>query len=324
MRARCWTRSAILEALQQLQVITQQRPEFAEAWLVEGTLLAQDNQLDPADTALKQYLDLAQKQRASDERKRGMAQAYLALSQVAEKRRDFPAANAWLDRIDDPQDLLAAQSRRASILAQQGKMDEARKLIRSLPERDANDARMKMLAEISLLRDNKQYKAAYELLAQASAADPKDPDLLYDQAMMAEKLGEYTDMEKLLRQVIAVKPDYHHAYNALGYSLAERNTRLPEAKQLVQKALEYAPNDPFISDSLAWVEFRMGNNTEALRILQTAFKDKPDPEIAAHLGEVLWTTGQRDQAQKVWHEGLLLSADNETLLETLKRLKVKP
>jgi predicted Zn-dependent protease len=130
-------------------------------------------------------------------------------------------------------------------------------------------------------------------------------------------------MERLLRQLIAKKPDYQHAYNALGFSLAERNVRLPEARQLIQKALEYAPGDPFISDSLAWVEFRMGNKAEALRILQQAYKDRPDPEIAAHLGEVLWSLGQREQAEAIWREGMLLSSDNETLIETLKRLKVK-
>jgi predicted Zn-dependent protease len=142
--------------------------------------------------------------------------------------------------------------------------------------------------------------------------------------MVAEKLGDFPDMERLLRQVMTAKPDYHHAYNALGFSLAERNQRLPEAKQLIQKALEFAPGDPFISDSLAWVEFRMGNRGEALRILQAAYKERPDPEIAAHLGEVLWSLGQRDQAQTVWREGMLLNAENETLQETLKRLKVRP
>jgi predicted Zn-dependent protease len=182
---------------------------------------------------------------------------------------------------------------------------------------------MKTMAEVSLLRDNKLYKPAYELLAQAAAKDPADPDLLYDQAMMAEKLRDFADMERLLRQVIAKKPDYHHAYNALGFSLAERNVRLPEAKQLIQKALEYSPGDPFITDSLGWVEFRMGNRAEALRILQGAYKERPDPEIAAHLGEVLWTLGEREQAQSIWREGMLQSSDNETLLETLKRLKVK-
>jgi Flp pilus assembly protein TadD len=131
-------------------------------------------------------------------------------------------------------------------------------------------------------------------------------------------------MERLLRQVIALKPDYQHAYNALGYSLAERGIRLPEAKELIQKALAYAPNDPFITDSLGWVEFRMGNKAEAARILETAYKSRPDADIAAHLGEVYWSLGQRDRAQSVWREGLLLNAENETLMETLKRLRVTP
>jgi tetratricopeptide (TPR) repeat protein len=312
------------EALQQLQVVTRERPDLAEAWLAQGSLLAQDNQLAPAEAAVKKYLELAQGQPAGEERSRGMAQAYLSLAQIAERRRDFPQANAWLDRIENAQDLVQAQNRRASILARQGKMDEARKLIRALPERTPADARMKTMAEVQLLRDNKQYKPAYELLGQAIATDPADADLLYDQAMLAEKMGNFDGMEKLLRDLIAKKPDYHHAYNALGFSLAERNVRLPEARQLIQKALEFAPGDPFISDSLAWVEFRMGNKAEALRILQTAYKERPDPEIAAHLGEVLWSVGQRDQAQGIWREGLLLNAENDTLVETLKRLKVKP
>jgi tetratricopeptide (TPR) repeat protein len=311
------------EALQQLQVVTRERPDFAEAWLAQGVLMVQDNQLAPAEAAIRKYIELQQTEAASEERSRGLAQAYLSMAQIAEKRRDFPAAGAWLDRIENSQDLVAAQNRRASILARQGKMDEARKLLRALPERTPADARAKMMAEVSLLRDHKMYKPAYELLAQAAAGNP-DPDLLYDQAMMAEKLGDFGDMERLLRQVIAKKPDYHHAYNALGFSLAERNVRLPEAKQLIQKALEFAPGDPFITDSLGWVEFRMGNKAEALRILQAAYKQRPDPEIAAHLGEVLWSIGQRDQAQSVWREGMLLNGENETLLETLGRLKVKP
>lgn len=312
------------EALQQLTLVTKERPEYPEAWLAQGALLVGDNQLAQAETSLRKYLDLVKDQPASEERSRGTAQAYLSMAQVAEKRRDFAAANAWLDRIENAQDLIAAQNRRASILARQGKMDEARKLLRSLPERTPADARTKTMAEVALLRDNKMYKQAYDLLAQAAAKDPTDADLLYDQAMMAEKLRDFGDMERLLRQVIAKKPDYHHAYNALGFSLAERGQRLPEAKQLIEKALEFAPGDPFITDSLGWVEFRMGNKAEALRILQGAYKERPDPEIAAHLGEVLWVLGQHDQAHVIWREGMLLNGDNETLQETLKRLKVKP
>lgn len=311
------------EASQQLQIVTRQKPDFAEAWLVQGTLQLQDNHYDAAQASLQRYIKLTEDQRQGDERSRGLAQAYLSLAQIAEKRKDYPGAEAWLNKIDNAQDLVGAQNRRASLLAKQGKMAEARQLLRGLPERSPGDARMKLMAEVQLLRDNKQYQSAYDLLSSATAGDPKDTDLLYDQAMLAEKIGSLPEMERLLRQLIEAKPDYHHAYNALGYSLAERNVRLPEAKQLIQKALEFAPGDPFITDSLGWVEFRMGNKAEALRILDGAYKSKPDAEIAAHLGEVLWSMGQRDRAMAVWREGLLLNAENETLQETLKRLRVK-
>jgi predicted Zn-dependent protease len=312
------------EASQQLRVVTAEKPDYPEAWLVQGTLQLQDNRDAQAETSIKRYIELAQSQGNPEERSRGLAQAYLAMSRIAEKRKDYQQAGAWLDRIENPQDLVAAQNRRASILARQGKMEEARKLLRALPERGPDDARLKLSAEVQLLREHKQFKAAFDLLAQATAKEPFDADLVYDQAMIAEKMGNLAEMERLLRQVIAAKPQYHHAYNALGYSFADRKLRLPEAKELIQKALTFAPDDPFISDSLAWVEFRMGNKAEALRILDAAYKTRPDAEIAAHLGEVLWSLGQRDRAQAIWKEGLLLNSESETLQETLKRLRVKP
>lgn len=162
------------------------------------------------------------------------------------------------------------------------------------------------------------------MLTQAIQSQPTDTDLLYDQALLAEKLRDYENMERLLRKLIALKPDYHHAYNALGYSFADRNVRLAEARTLINKALEFAPDDPMIRDSLGWVEFRTGNMKKALEILQSAYKARPDADIAAHLGEVLWVMGQRDQAVAVWREGLRLSSDSETLTETLKRFQVSP
>jgi tetratricopeptide (TPR) repeat protein len=131
------------------------------------------------------------------------------------------------------------------------------------------------------------------------------------------------DMERLLRQATQIKPDFHHAYNALGYSLADRNIRLPEALELIRKALSYAPADPFITDSLGWVEFRMGRAAEALKLFETAYQAKKDAEIAAHYGEVLWSLGQRERALLIWKEGQQLNPDNETLLETIKRLQVR-
>jgi tetratricopeptide (TPR) repeat protein len=219
---------------------------------------------------------------------------------------------------------MAAQMRRASLLAHQGQMDRARALLRNHPERRPEDARLKFVAEAQLLRDFKQWEQAYELYGEAVIRFPKDSDLIYDQAMMAEKLNRIDDMERLFRQVIELKPDHHHAYNALGYSLADRGLRLTEARQLIEKAVSMAPDDAYIQDSLGWVEFRDGNIARALQILQAAFDKRPDAEIAAHLGEVLWVSGDRDKAMKIWREGLLLASDNETLQNTLQRLRVKP
>jgi tetratricopeptide (TPR) repeat protein len=314
------------ESAAQIQIITTEKPDYAQAWLIQGSLEFQDNKPQAAEKTLQRYIQLVMARPASEQRaefSRGLTQAYLLLAQIAEQRKDYVIAGAWLNRIESKDDLQRVQTRRAGILARQGKLDEARKLIQSLPERSPEESRMKLSAEVQLLRDNKQYQAAYELLAAATARDSKDFDLLYDLAMVADKLGRTDEMERLLRDIINGKPQYHHAYNALGYSFAERNTRLPEARQLILKALEFAPGDPFISDSLGWVEFRSGNKAEALRILQNAFKAKPDAEIAAHLGEVLWSMGQRDQARSVWTEGARLNAENETLVDTLKRLRVK-
>ncbi len=314
------------EAGAQLQIVIVSKPGFAPAWLVLGSLQLQDNQLALAQTSFERYvaISLATNQPNEDEEPdRGLALAYLSLAQIAEKRKDFAGAEAWINKIENSGDLIQAQTRRASILASRGQLEEGRQLIRSLPVRNPGDARMKLLAEVGLLRDLKQYQLAYDLLAKAIAASPQETDFLYDQAMMAEKLGRLPEMERLLRLVIAAKPDAYNAYNALGYSLADRNVRLPEAKALIQKALEFVPNDPFIRDSLAWVEFRLGNNAEAVSIFADAFKAKPDAEIAAHYGEVLWSMGQRDKALSIWREGQLLNPENETLVETLKRLNVK-
>jgi Flp pilus assembly protein TadD len=131
-------------------------------------------------------------------------------------------------------------------------------------------------------------------------------------------------MERLLRRVIELKPDNAHAHNALGYSLADRQQRLPEAKQLVARALELSPGDPFITDSLGWVEFRLGNHEEAARLLRQAYASRPDVEIGAHLGEVLWALGQRDDARRIWREAKGRDAANDVLRETLSRLRVDP
>ena len=272
------------EATEQLQAITRKDPKLTDAWLVLGSLQFEQGQDKEAETSLARYVSLAS-QAPTDTSTRGLNQA---------------------------------QTRRAALLARQGKMGEARELIHQIPTSNADEQRSRVLAEVQLLREHRQWQAAFDLLAANSG---NDNDLVYEQAMLAEKLNQLDEMEKLLRQVIAQNPSYYNAYNALGFSLADRNMRLPEAKQLIIKALTFAPNDPFITDSLGWVEFRLGNLGSALSYLQKAYKDRADAEIAAHLGEVLWKMKRPDEALKVWREALDTAPNNETLQETLQRLK---
>ena len=311
------------DASRQLESATAAKPDLVEAWLVLATLHLQSNRLEEAEKDLQRYMALLSASQDAEVRQRGLTQAYLLQAQVAEKKQDFAAAEAWLQRIENVEEMFTAQSRRASLLARQGKVEQARALLRSLPGKSAEDQRMKLLAEVQLLRELKLYREAYKVQTELVALAPADPEVVYDQAMLAERAGQPDEMERLLRQVIAQNPDYHHAYNALGYSLAERGQRLPEAKQLILKALEFAPKDPFITDSLGWVEFRLGNVAQALKHLEAAYSARPDVEIGAHLGEVLWSTGDRERALQVWRESQRVSPDNETLKDTLTRFGVK-
>jgi tetratricopeptide (TPR) repeat protein len=254
----------------------------------------------------------------------GLTQAWLLLSQAAEMRGDYKAADAWLSKIDSPQRALEVQTRRASILAHQGKIDQARAQIRQAPEHSPEDARAKLIAEAQILSDAKRWRDAEGVLAQANQRFPDDPDLLYEQAMLAERLDKLDEMERLLRKVIALKPDNQNAYNALGYSLADHNLRLPEARALIEKALQLAPGEPFITDSLGWVDFKMGRTDEAEKLLRQAYTARPDPEIAAHLGEVLWTQGRHDEARQLLLEAHRRDAANEALNKVMNKLKVQP
>jgi Flp pilus assembly protein TadD len=165
---------------------------------------------------------------------------------------------------------------------------------------------------------------AYDVLREATQRFPDEADLLYDRAMMAERLQRHDDMERLLKTVMTLSPDNPNAFNALGYSLADRGIRLDEARPLIERALTLRPGDPFITDSLGWLEFRLGRIDEALRLLNQAWSARPDAEIAAHLGEVLWQQGQSERAREIWKRGLQLDRNNETLQQVLKRLNVQP
>ena len=310
------------ESEKQLLTLSTHQPQLAESWLMLGALQLQSQRLADAQASLKRYLDLSSSLEP-EQRERGDTQAYLSLAQIAEQQKQFEEARQWLDRIGVTEDLLRIQLRRASLLNREGKLQEAIELIRATPEQKATDARAKLLAEAQLLKDAKQTAAAFKLLNQAIEQAPDDADVLYEQAMLAEKLGRFAEMERSLRRVIEIEPNNAHAHNALGYSLADRNERLPQAKELIEKALGLLPNDPFILDSLGWVEFRLGNTAEAVRLLRNAMQLRADAEIAAHLGEVLWFIGEREEALRILRQAHTLQPDSETLQSTLQRLGIR-
>lgn len=329
------------DATAQVERVTASEPAMASPWLTLGALQLELRHPKEATAALLTFIE---RLNASPEpavtpavpsadpsdddggsgggNDRGLTQAHLMLAQAAEMQGDFKGAEGWLAKVESPQRALDVQIRRASLLARQGRLQDGIDLIRKAPESGNDDARAKVLAEVQLLRDAKDWARARTVLEAANQRFPNDPDLLYEQSMMAEKLNRIDEMERLLRRVIELRPEHHHAHNALGFSLADRGLRLPEAKALIERALELAPGEPFITDSLGWVEYRMGNRAEAIKHLSQAYRSRPDPEIAAHLGEVLWMNGQRDEARRILREGRSRDESNDVLKETLARLKV--
>lgn len=319
------------DALQQVQQLIERHPDSADAWLLRGALSAQIQAQAPAQAHLQHYLELSQAQLArtdlpaaqAEHLQRGRSQAHLLLAQLASAQGDDVQAERWLSAVVHPQDRLRALIRRAELIAKRGALDDALALLANAPDSGADDAQRLYVAQLSLLRQHKNWSRALDLVQDALAHDPDDPDHLYDQALLQERLGALSDMERSLRRVIALRPDDAHAYNALGYSLAERNLRLDEALTLVEKAVSLAPQDAYIRDSLAWVRFRLGQGEQALTLLQQAMQAQPDAEIAAHLGEVLWSLQRREQALQAWRQGHSLAPDNDTLQQTLKRLGVR-
>ena len=251
---------------------------------------------------------------------------YFNLGAVADAQKAPAAAIAWYQRITAGEYFVTAQLKISHILAKRDGVAAGRKHLSDaqLAEQDAPETRIQLvLAEAQLLRDLKAHADAFVLLTEAIAKDPDTADLLYDRAMVAEKINKLDVMEADLRRVIELRPEHAHAYNALGYTLAERNQRLDEALELVQKALKFAPNDVFIQDSLGWVQYRLGQTDEALKTLKNAYRSRRDPEIAAHLGEVLWIKGEREEALNVWKASLVENPDNEALMAVLKRFSPK-
>ena len=308
-------------ARKEFLVLDKSRPNDPGTLYALGVLSMQLNDARGAEGYFTRFIDVTDK---TPDQENDPTKALLILSQLAEERGDTKAATDWLDRIDsdDPKVQLSVALRRAQLLAKGGDLAGARKQLATLQPLDKAEQAQVVLVDSQILRDAGKNQEAFKLMQDGVKRFPDNMDFLYDYALMAEKLGKIDVMEKSLRQVIAKVPDNQHAYNALGYSLAERNVRLKEAHELIQKALGMAPNDPFIMDSMGWVQYRMGNLSEAAAHLRKAYSLRNDPEIAVHLGEVLWKMGQQDDARKLWREAKAKDPRNDALKSTLTRLRV--
>jgi Flp pilus assembly protein TadD len=300
-------------------VLLKEQPQDLTALFALGILSTQINDTKAAEKYLTTYLQVLSTQ---PDEERDPNQALLILAQIAEERKDTEAALKWLSQVEPGEAYLGAQIKRAQINARRGDVPYARKMLHEIDAPGEREQVQLIVAEGQILRDANQMAEAMNVLKAGIKRYPANTDLLYDYAMLAEKSKQLDVMETTLRKIIELAPNNQHAYNALGYSLAERNMRLQEAFALIEKALNLAPEDPFIMDSMGWVQFRLGRIKEAEALLRRAYELRPDAEIAVHLGEVLWVKGQKDDAQKLWRDAQTKDPQNDTLKSTLARLNV--
>ncbi len=312
----------LADAKREFETLLQQYPQDQTALYAIGLLSAQANELADAERYLAAYIKTLN---GVPDRERDSTQALMVLAQIAEQRGDIPAALKWLEMVDGSAQgsYIGAVMKRAQLTAQGGQLDAARALLQRA-DVASDDERIKLIvSEAQLLRDAGRVREAMQLIGEALESHADSVDLLYEHAMLAEKEKQFDLMESQLRKMMKLAPDNQHSYNALGYSLAERNLRLPEAYDLIKKAMSLAPEDPYIMDSLGWVEFRLGRYEQAETTLRRAYGLKPDPEIAAHLGEVLWVLGREEEARTLWRNANAKDPRNATLQGTLQRLQVK-
>ncbi len=314
-------------ALDELGLMSAQYPEDFDLLFVRAQLAYQDKRLSQARELLLQYVEVQlQRQDAiapgATDAAAAVADAYQLLARIAQDEGQADEAIAWLGRIEEPSARYSARLRQASIRAEQGRVDEAVAMIDAAHPADQDEQLIGVLTLSQILRNAKRYEQAIERLQQANLEILDSVEIKYELGMLLERQKRYSDMEKYLRQVIELDPGYAHAYNALGYSMADRNVRLEEAYELIHRAHQILPDDPYILDSMGWVKFRQGDNQLAERYLRQAFEVRPEGEIAAHLGEVLWVMGQQDKAKEVWRQGLELEDGSPVLKETLERFGV--
>ncbi|MBI5659214.1 MAG: tetratricopeptide repeat protein [Nitrosomonadales bacterium] len=298
------------ESRREFRYLLEVHPENADLAFAVAMLSLEMGELEQAENQLHLALDKG---------KRDEHTVYYYLGQLSEARKDDEKALEHYLKVRDGEHAHAARLRMAFLAAKTGKIEEAREYLRQTVTQNNQQRVQLLLTEAQLLREAKQIEEAYRVLTQGLEKLPGHPNLLYVAAMLADQLGKHEAFEQMMRKVIQVKPDHAQAYNALGYSLLDRNERIEEGMQLVEKASQLAPDDSAVIDSVGWGHYRLGNLSKSLEFLRRAYSANPDPEIAAHLGEVLWAHGDKEQARKIWDDSLKLHPDNAVLQAVMKK-----
>lgn len=315
-------------ALEEVRSMALLAPEDFELIYIQAQINYRAGRLDQADAFLQQFVGVqSQRQEAvapgASDAGEALADARLLRAAIAEDQGRLEDAIIELGRIDDPAMRFPARLRQASLRARQGNLDEALAMLQSIEPMDEDERMQQAMLAAQLLRSAGRYEDVVTLLRQVDEELQDSADIKYELAMALEPLDRIGEMEHLLREVIELDPSYAHAYNALGYTFAERNIRLDEARELIERAHELLPDNPYILDSMGWVRYRQGDLLDALTYLQRAYAQSQDVEISVHLGEVLWALGRRGEARSMWRAAAAKDPGNALLQETLQRLGVK-
>ncbi len=279
---------------------------------VVGLLSLESNELAMADKYFQQSLDAGFKD---------SEQLYIYLGRSAERAKNDTKALEWYNKVTPGEHYLEAKFSAANVIARTKNVDTAIGMLDEVDDLTAEQQIVVIQTQAGMLAQVKRNQESYNLLEKAVNNTANTPELLYDFATAAERIGKMEVMEDALRKVIKMKPDYAAAYNALGYSFADRNIKLAEAKTLIETALKLSPGDHYMLDSLGWVHYRLGNLKLAAETLRQAYDIQADPEIAAHLGEVLWKQGLQEEAKKIWANALQAFPENDTLVSTANKFK---
>ena len=298
-----------LAALSQFEKLLEFDPRNIDALYAAGILSQGLAFLDQAKT----YFETLLEHYPQEDRSR------LYLGQILSEQGEYDDALDLLREIVSADLYFDVQIRVGFVLADADRIQEALRHLADVTPKSQDEQVRIYLAREQVLRDSGQPEQALELLSAALIDIPDHPDLLYARGLVTAIMDRVAEHERDMRRLIEIDPENAHAYNALGYTLADKTDRLAEALELIEKALALLPGDPFILDSLGWVHYRRGDLDLALEYLRLAMDQRPDAEIAAHLGEVLWQLGDKDQAIAAWQDGKQADPDNPVLKDTMRK-----